>query len=168
MKSELKGRLARLGPIRGVDRVTSGSSADIVIRPESSLSKVKTIDAVHALVRRGASAKAAKTAVETMVEHGEAVIELPTVERGPGLAEELQSAGIQAMRIVRPKTADVKAIRQSLGLSVVAFGKRFGINPRTIEGWEQGRPIDETANAYLHAIAANPAEIGRVLEEPVG
>ena len=42
-----------------------------------------------------------------------------------------------------------------------------GVSRRTVEGWEQGRPIDSVANIYLHAISTNPDVIGRALEQPI-
>ena len=168
MKQELKARFARLGPILTIDRVRSGSPADIVIRVEGSRVGVRTIDAVHALVRRGVAARVAKRAVEDMLGNGEAVVEVPTVEPGDGLALDLRAAGIGTKRIKRLPPANVKAIREHLGMSAAAFAKRFNLNQRTIEGWEQGRPIDEVANTYLHVIAANPEIIERSLEEQVG
>lgn len=165
MNQQLKERLARQGPIQAVGLVRSGSPADIVIRPEGALSKVRTVDAIHALLRRGVPPRTAMAAVDTMVETGEALIEVPKVERGPALADEMLAAGVEIRRIAKPQPADVKAIREALGLTCVAFAKRYNLNPRTVQGWEQGRPIDEIANAYLHAIAAEPTAIARSLEK---
>ena len=167
MKQALRERLERLGPIQVIDRVPSGSPADIVIRPEGALAKVKTIDAIHALIRRGVPARAAMTAVDTMVVRGEAVIDVPTIEPGPTFADDMHAAGVQVTRIGATKPADVKAIREALGLSAAMFAKRFNLNPRTVEGWEQGRPIDDIANTYLHAIAAEPAVIAKALETAI-
>jgi DNA-binding transcriptional regulator YiaG len=55
-------------------------------------------------------------------------------------------------------------IRERLGMSAATFARRYNLNPRTVEGWEQGRPIDDIANAYLHAIAAEPPAIARAFE----
>ena len=43
MKQSLKERFARLGPVRGIGRVQSGLPADVVIRPDGPLGRVKTI-----------------------------------------------------------------------------------------------------------------------------
>ena len=80
MRQELKERLAPLGPIRDIDRVSSGSPADVVLRPADGLPKVNTIAATLALARRHMTLAEAKTAIERMVENGEAVVHVPTVE----------------------------------------------------------------------------------------
>jgi DNA-binding transcriptional regulator YiaG len=168
MKPALKALFERLGPIQDIGLVPSGSPADIVLRPESSLAAVRTIDAIRALIRRGVSARAALSAMDVMAERGEALIEVPIVEPGHSFSAEMTSAGIHITRLCDAERADVTAIRERLGLTASAFAKRFNLNPRTVEGWEQGRPIDDIANAYLHAIAAEPDAIARTFEEAVG
>ena len=37
MQSKLKERFARLGPVKGVDRVQSGSPVDLVLRPDRAM-----------------------------------------------------------------------------------------------------------------------------------
>ena len=58
MKREFKERFARLERAPGIDRVSSGSPAAIVIRPADSLAGVRTISAIEALVRRGVGLRA--------------------------------------------------------------------------------------------------------------
>ncbi len=164
MKPSLKAPLERLGSIQAVDRVSSGSPADLVIRPKGALAKVKTIDAMLALARRGVKALTAKRAVEAMVDEGEAMVSVPTVEPGKALAKELRAAGVAVCRIAT-EPVDVKALRDRLGMSAPAFARRYGLNVRTVEGWEQGRPIDAPANNYLMAIAADPIAVARALEQ---
>jgi DNA-binding transcriptional regulator YiaG len=168
MKPELKALFERLGPIQDIGRVHSGSRADIVLRPERGLAAVRTIDAARALIRRGVSARAALSAMDLLAERGEALIEVPMVEAGHSFTDEMRSAGVLISRLCAAKRADVRAIREHLGLTAAAFAKRFNFNQRTVEGWEQGRPIDEIANAYLHAIAAEPDAIARAFEDVVG
>ncbi len=167
MKQELKARLARLGPIEAIARVRSGSPADTVLRPAGDVACVKTIDAINALIRRGVPGRKAMTTIDTMIERGEAVVDVPKVERGTAFADELAAAGVAVTRVSIDKEIDARSIRERLGLSVATFAKRYGLNPRTVEGWEQGRPVEPVARAYLHAIAANPAQIARSLEEPI-
>lgn len=167
MKQKLKARLARLGPVEAIDRVRSGSPADVVIRPAGDLADVRTIDAINALIRRGVPARKALTTVNAMIEHGEAVVGVPTIERGTAFADELVTAGVAVSRIGGDKPIDARSIRERLGLSVVDFAKRYRLNPRTVEGWEQGRPVEPVARSYLHAIDADPIGIARSLEEPI-
>lgn len=54
----------------------------------------------------------------------------------------------------------VKALRERLGLSQSAFAETYGIPASSIRDWEQGRTSpDNTARAYLQAIARLPGEI---------
>jgi putative transcriptional regulator len=160
--SSLKERFARLGPTQAIGRVQSGSRVDAVIKPASELARVHTVYAIHALIKRYVPTKTAMRAVENMVEFGETALEVPMADET--LAADLLAAGV-AMVILAPlPRADVRAIRERLGLSAAAFAKRYALNPRTVEGWEQGRPIEDAANAYLHTIAADPRSLGRALD----
>lgn len=165
MKPELRDRFAKAGPIRVIDRVPSGSPADLVLRPAASVSKVKAIPAVEALAKRGMTLRAAKLAVDTMIEAGEGIAHVPTVESAKALARDLLAAGVAARRIVSGPT-DARAIRLALGLSQAQFARRFGLDVDTLQNWEQGRTQpDRPAQAYLRAIAAAPHEVAAAQEE---
>ncbi len=56
------------------------------------------------------------------------------------------------------RVPDVRAIRESLGLSQPQFAERFGFSIRTVQEWEQQRSVPSSGHTlYLNAIA-NPAE----------
>ena len=62
-------------------------------------------------------------------------------------------------RVVRSKT-----IRRALGLTEEEFSARYQISLTTIRDWEAGRvQPDQTAKAYLKAIAGDPFGVGRSL-----
>ena len=165
MKRELKERLERLAPIRDISRVSSGSPADLVIRPADGLAKVRTISAIEALARRGMTMLKAKRAVEAMVETGEATVSLPMVESIRALVADLRQAGVKATRLAC-EPVDVRAIRDKLSLSQEQFALRFNLDLATVQGWEQGRHLpDRPAQAYLRAIAAAPREVAAAQEE---
>jgi DNA-binding transcriptional regulator YiaG len=165
MKSELKARLARLGQIQVIDHVKSGSPVDLVIRPANGLPPVLTISAIKSLYRRGTSLAKAKRTVEAMVEHGEAVIHLPTVEDVGVLADELLASGVAAKRLATT-SVDVKAVRARLGLTQEQFALRFGLEIDALQNWEQGRCQPDKASAsYLRAIAAIPRQVAEAQEE---
>lgn len=165
MKQELKERLARLGPIRDIDRVSSGSPVDLVIRPADGLAKVNTIETALALARRHMQLADAKAAVERMVEEGEAAVHVPMVENETALAEHLSRAGIAAGKLAC-RSVDPGAIRTRLGLTTQQFAMRYGFDQSEIESWEDGRAQpDKLAKAYLRAIAADPEQVAKAQEE---
>jgi putative transcriptional regulator len=100
MSSRLKERLERLGPVRGVDRVASGSPVDLVLRAGPDRAKIKTIDATMALARRGMTLLRAKRAIEAMLADGEVAVGVPTVEDWAALARDLTKAGVETARRV--------------------------------------------------------------------
>jgi putative transcriptional regulator len=59
---------------------------------------------------------------------------------------------------------DIRAIRGRLGLSQESFALRFGLAPRTVQEWEQGRRVPEgPARTLLLVIAREPAAVERAL-----
>ena len=165
MRSKLKERFARLGPVRGVDRVRSGSPADLVLRPGADPSKLKTIDATMALARRGMTMLRAKRAIEVMLADGEVVVGVPTVENLSTLAIELRKAGVKAASIVTG-SIDVRALRLKLGMTQEQFARRYNLDLDALQNWEQGRRLPERAVlSYLRVIAADPALAARAQEE---
>jgi putative transcriptional regulator len=65
-----------------------------------------------------------------------------------------------ARRVPRAKT-----LRRALGLTQEEFAARFQIPLGTLRDWEQGRAEpDQTARAYLRAIAGDAAAVQRALQ----
>ena len=63
-----------------------------------------------------------------------------------------------------PAAVDVRAIRAGLGLSQVAFARRFGFSAATVREWEQGRRKPEAAaRVLLLVIASKPEVVDEVL-----
>jgi putative transcriptional regulator len=59
----------------------------------------------------------------------------------------------------------IKTIRRALGLTQEEFAARFHIPLGTLRDWEQGRAEpDQTARAYLKAIAGDPQAVQRALQ----
>jgi DNA-binding transcriptional regulator YiaG len=79
----------------------------------------------------------------------------------------LAATGIACSQLMPPARADVRAIREALGLSAAAFAERFGLEAPIVEGWEQGQPIDAAANVLLTVIARDPDAVARLLETPL-
>ena len=63
-----------------------------------------------------------------------------------------------------PPAVDIHKIREKIGLSQAEFANRFGFNRRSLQDWEQGRRIpDSAARAYLLVIASNPRAVTKAL-----
>ncbi|MFM1959982.1 MAG: hypothetical protein RL588_1499 [Pseudomonadota bacterium] len=84
---------------------------------------------------------------------------------GKDLIEAMEQAAAHAQgkapaaRVHTLEVPDVRAIRETLGLSQQAFASAYRIPLATLKGWEQGRrQPDATASAYLSVIAQLPRE----------
>jgi putative transcriptional regulator len=160
MDSSLRERFARLGPIRAIDRVTSGSPAVFVLRLTLDGPRPRTIDATHVLARRGITMLRAKRATETLLENGRVFVDLPMVEDVEVLIGELAAAGIAAARIEPDRGVNVRELRERLQLTREQFAIRYGLEVETLRNWETGkREPDTTARSYLRAIANAPEQL---------
>ncbi|MFZ1104974.1 MAG: helix-turn-helix domain-containing protein [Hyphomicrobiaceae bacterium] len=76
-------------------------------------------------------------------------------------AQPLSDAQLQRMKRPNPKV-----VRRALGLSQAEFAERFKIPIETLRDWEERRvEPDQTARAYLMAIAGNPDAVREALEQ---
>jgi DNA-binding transcriptional regulator YiaG len=118
-----------------------------------------------ALARRGMSMLRAKRAIEAMLSIGEVAIEAPRVERLAALATELRKAGIKVTIITRTPV-DVRALRIGLGMSQEQFARRYNLDLKALQNWEQRRrPLARIIQSYLRVIAAQPQAAARAQEE---
>jgi putative transcriptional regulator len=72
-------------------------------------------------------------------------------------------------RLAKAKvTPRIKIVRRALRLTQEEFSEQFGIPLGTLRDWEQGRKEpDQTARAYLKAIANDPEAVRRAyLKKP--
>ncbi len=168
MKPELKARLERLGPIRDVVRVASGSPANLILRLQTDLRATRTIDAIQALAYRGMSLLKAKRAIEAVIELGEAVVHVPTVEDMAVLAQALRASGFTAV-LISDELVDVKSVRTRLDMTQEQFALRFGLDIDAVQNWEQGRCRPDRATAsYLRVIDRAPEMAAAALETAIG
>ncbi|GAA0602650.1 transcriptional regulator [Caenispirillum bisanense] len=66
--------------------------------------------------------------------------------------------------VVVPEDIDVADIRKALGLTRPEFCRRFGLDVRAVQDWEQKRRRpDRAARAYLRVIQHNPAAVEAAL-----
>ena len=133
IKSSLLERFARLGPVREIDRASSGSPEDVMLKPLDGLADVLVITAARALAYRGASLLRSKRALETMIGEGKAILSLPTVESRVALVADLAAAGVMVRILTLPVelqggdvTAFLPALRARLELTQEQFALQFG------------------------------------------
>jgi putative transcriptional regulator len=70
----------------------------------------------------------------------------------------------QLARVYRPGA--IVAVRERLGTSQAEFARRFWINLRSLQDWEQGRRVPEDiARAYLRVIERNPEVVAAALRD---
>lgn len=63
-----------------------------------------------------------------------------------------------------PAEVDVRRIRRRCGLSQSEFASRYGFNRRSLQDWEQGRRMpDSAARAYLMVISKNRRAVDEAL-----
>ena len=63
-----------------------------------------------------------------------------------------------------PPETDVRALRETLGLSQTDFAALFGFSVRSLQDWEQGRRRSEIPiRAYLAVIQRDPQAVIRAL-----
>jgi putative transcriptional regulator len=166
-KLSLRERFARPGRSRGVDLVPSGSPAILSLKIKGALADVRTIDAMVALRRRGASLLKAKRAVEAAVERRANVIVAPTVEDIGALGRELERCGFAAS-VVETSNVDVKTLRERLELTQEQFADRFGFEVDALRNWEYGRrEPDAAARSYLTVIDRAPEAVQKALATPL-
>jgi putative transcriptional regulator len=69
-----------------------------------------------------------------------------------------------AQQIALALEVDVRAVRAATGLSRAEFARRFALDPRALQDWEQGRRRpDRAARAYLTVIAKHPQAVVEAL-----
>lgn len=81
-----------------------------------------------------------------------------------GIVRGIQDAVVGRYRVVRPKMANVRALRRKLGMTQTEFALAYKIPVATIRSWEQEqREPDMATQAYLRVIAAHPQMVEKVL-----
>jgi putative transcriptional regulator len=67
-------------------------------------------------------------------------------------------------RFPLPLEVDVRAVRAATGLSRAESARRFALDPRALQDWEQGRRRpDRAARAYLTGFSRHPEAVVEAL-----
>ena len=110
--------------------------------------------------RKSSGSSAAKTRRRTTAPLGERLLD-SMLELRAHLRGEIQLS--ETIYHVPPET-DVRALRETLGLSQTDFAALFGFNVRSLQDWEQGRRRPEIPiRAYLAVIQRDPQAVIRAL-----
>jgi len=79
-------------------------------------------------------------------------------------AGKIKRGKLKPSRVFRFKPADIKAIREKLGVSQSEFALMIGVSVSTLQNWEQGRrQPDGPARALLKVAAENPEVVAEAL-----
>jgi DNA-binding transcriptional regulator YiaG len=166
-------RLERLARAPATDRAPSagGAPASYALRPDGR-ELPNAIEVARRLVRCGASVRAAHAAISALAgllaqpvgARDRVAVSLPDVADPAAFEADMAALGVDAERRRAPEQVDVASIRARMGLTREQFAARFGLDPRTLEGWEQGRHKPDAASRILLAvIERDPAAVEAVL-----
>jgi len=79
-------------------------------------------------------------------------------------AGKIKRGKLKPSRVFKFKPADIKAIREKLGVSQSEFALMIGVSVSTLQNWEQGRrQPDGPARALLKVAAENPEAVAEAL-----
>jgi DNA-binding transcriptional regulator YiaG len=153
--SELKARLARLGPIRDADPPPSfsGELVTLMLRRDGTFDK--RLSVARRLRAAGLTLQAAHAAITRLADTGLAVCRIAEGADIPGLARDLAPDAI----------AEVRARHR---LSQREYAELLGIDINTLQNWEQGRnKPDAAALSLVMAFDSAPELIQHTAFEPV-
>ena len=147
--SQLKARLARLGPVRDADAppLFSGEAIPLVLGLEGALDR--PIHVVQRLRAAGLTLRAAHAIINRLAEKRIAVCDIAEGANIPALAADLSGMNVRVLRRRQFDQALVSRVRTSHGLSQREFAQLLGIDIDTLQNWEQGRNKPDAAALNL-------------------
>lgn len=165
IQSKFRERLAPAEQIQGERPVPSDSSVSFLLKATKG---VQLISVARCLVQYGASPKSAKQTIDRLATLKDTTLDLPIGPETLNAAQQaLQDLGVQADIIEPVLEKDVAMLRARLKMTRADFSRRFGIDERTLESWEQHRSSpDRTARTLLHLIDKEPDLVTAALLAP--
>ena len=166
--SELKARLARLGPVRDADPPPSFSGVPIplVLRLEGPLDR--PIHVVQRLRAAGLTLRAGHALINRLAEKRVAVCEVAEDADIPALAVDLAGMNVHVLRRRQLDPVQISQVRIRHGLSQREFAQLLGLDIDTLQNWEQGRnKPDAAALSLVLAFDKAPNVIEAAVLEPV-
>lgn len=170
MNSELRGRLARLGPVRVVSRPSSSSGATEVVALDAERWVERTIDVAKRLRTAGAGLRDAHAAINDLAGRKPTTCRIAAGTDLAALAADLHALGVRVSRRRPPAEIApwIAELRARHGLSQRELADRLGVDWRTLQNWEQGRNRPEaTAISLLRLFDRDPALVLGAVYQPV-
>ncbi len=166
--SELRERLARLGPVRDADppRSYSGGLVVLVFRLIGPLDK--PISVVKRLREAGLTLRSAHAVINRLAESRLAVCRIAEGADLPALSANLHEMSVHTFRRRQLDPALIAEVRARHGLSQREFSEIIGVEIDTLQNWEQGRNRPDAAVLTLLAVFdKNPDLVLQTMFEPV-
>lgn len=146
MKSSLKEELARLGPVKAVDRV-SGSPQRVTIRALKAKSPegIKAVEAVLQIARRGLALADARHIVEEIVAGKVVEVDVPCFDDLATFLSDLFVTGVLLEKNTALLPADIAAgVSRAPGLAQSQLTKLIQVL------LDSGVPIEDVRNTLAH------------------
>ena len=166
--SELRARLARLGPVRDTDPPPSfsGELVTLILRLDGPLDK--PISVAKRLYAAGLTLRASHAVINRLAEIRLAVCQIADGADIPVLAVELATMNVHTFRHRSLAPSLIADVRARHGLSQREFADVLGIDIDTLQNWEQGRNRpDQAALSLVLAFDKAPDVIEAAVLEPV-
>lgn len=166
--SELKARLARLGPVRDADPPPSfsGELIPLVLRLEGPLDR--PIHVIQRLRAAGLTLRTGHAVINRLAERRIAVCDIAEGANIPSLAADLATMNVHVLRRRQQDPGMIPEVRARHGLSQREFAQLLGIDIDTLQNWEQGRNRpDAAALSLVMAFDKSPEFVEQAAFEPV-
>jgi DNA-binding transcriptional regulator YiaG len=147
--SELRARLARLGPVRDADPppVFTGELVVLALRLVGPLDK--PISVAKRLRAAGLTLRAAHALINRLAETRLAVCQIAEGADIPALAADLVAMNVHTYRRRQFDPGLIAEVRVRHGLSQREFAEVLGLDIDTLQNWEQGRNKPDSAALNL-------------------
>jgi DNA-binding transcriptional regulator YiaG len=168
--SELKARLARLGPVRDVSRPPLSSEASVVVVLHRIGALDKGVSVARRLFAAGLTLKQAHEAINKLADLGWAVCAVAKTENLHLLASELAEMSVELRQPlpVSKGAVDIAGMRARRGLSQREYAELLGLDVRTLQNWEQGRNRpDPAAIGLMRIFDRAPDMVEEALTQPL-
>jgi DNA-binding transcriptional regulator YiaG len=166
--SELRARLARLGPVQHADPPPSysGDLIALVLRLIGPLDKPTSV--AKRLHKVGLTLQSAHTIINRLAEARRAVCRIGEGADIPALSADLHAMNVHTFRRRQVDAVVIAELRSRHGLSQREFSEIIGVEIDTLQNWEQGRNRpDDAVMTLLAVFDINPDLVLQTMFEAV-